>query len=97
MIAAMAVLPSSPIVYETLPLFLVARTRLELMSLAILSSVAHVSMVGLGAAGEFDAFMARGRWVVLWLCYMPALAIVLRRPNSVETLSPIYSSSAAAA
>jgi hypothetical protein len=81
MLAAMAVLPTSPIVYETLPLFLVARTRIEVITLALLSSIAHVSMVDLGAHGQLEAFLARGRWIVLWLCYIPALAMVLRRPN----------------
>jgi hypothetical protein len=80
LLTAMAVLPSSPLVYEALPLFMIARTRIERCVLAVGSSLGYLLMVGFTDA-QWSSYLARGRWVVVWLCYLPALAIVLRRPN----------------
>jgi hypothetical protein len=84
---AMALLPSSPLVYETLPLFLIARRRIEWCVLALASSVGYLLMTGYSQA-QINDYMERGRWVVVWLCYLPALAIVMRRPAVHRQLSP---------
>jgi hypothetical protein len=81
----MAVVPSSPIVYEALPLFIVPRNRREMIVLVVLSVAAYFFMRQLSAPEERDAFMARGRWVMLWALYIPTLVMILRRPNVDES------------
>ena len=88
LLAVMALVPSSPIVYETLPLFLIARRRIELCLLAFMSSVAYLVMAGL-PPNQLDLYMQRGRWVIVWLSYLPALAIVLARPNEAVRTGPV--------
>lgn len=85
LLIAMALIPSSPLLYETLPLFVVARRRLEYCALAFASSVGYLLITGF-SQNQIDLYMARGRWVVVWLCYLPALVIVLRRPNETKQL-----------
>jgi hypothetical protein len=80
LLIAMAVVPSSPLVYETLPLFLIARRRIEWCVLAFGSSLGYLLMTGYSQS-QMNGYMERGRWVVVWLCYLPALVIVLCRPN----------------
>ncbi len=80
LLLAMAILPTSPLVYETVPLlFTVPSNRREAMLLTLAGTVAYAIMLPL--AGNTDALMDRGRWVILWCCYLPALVMVLRRRN----------------
>jgi hypothetical protein len=80
LLAAMAVLPSSPIVYEVLPLFVVTRTPREMAVLITATWIEYWIVLPLGGPGQIDAFMARGRIAIL-ICYAPVLVMVLMRPH----------------
>ncbi len=92
LLVAMAAIPQTGVLYDTLPLFLVSRTRKEAWVLCAFSLVAYAVqtqlanvMLGEGMGGDFitpfNAFRSRvGAWMV-WLMYIPALAIVLLRKD----------------
>jgi hypothetical protein len=77
----MAVVPSSPIVYEALPLFLIPTNWRQMTTLVVLSDVAYFFTRQLSAPEQMEAFIARGKWVMLWFLYIPTLLMILRRPN----------------
>ncbi|HSQ04811.1 MAG TPA: hypothetical protein VLN59_12290, partial [Burkholderiales bacterium] len=81
LLAALAIVPSSPIAYEALPLFLIPRTRYQLALLVLLSDVALLMVAGLSSQLETASYFGTARWSLTWLVYMPALAMVLSRPN----------------
>jgi hypothetical protein len=80
LIAALGVLPQSPFVYEAMPLFLVPRSRAEFYALVIGSDIALGAYVFFRGVPTADYFRINGLAVVLCM-YLPALVIVLRRPN----------------
>lgn len=81
LLVALTCIPGSSALYETVPLFLVARTRYEGYALAILSFVAAGLTAWLVPAGKVPDQMA-GWWpYLLVLLYLPALLMVLARPN----------------
>jgi hypothetical protein len=72
-------MPQTPSSYEAMPLFLVPRTRAEYIVLAVGATLADI-VHEIGGA-DFARRNAYG-WVSLSLfCYLPALVMVLRRPN----------------
>lgn len=81
MLAMFALVPSAPIAYEALPLFLIPQTRRELLVLALLSLAVVALTSGLSEQHETAAYLARARPAIVWLMYLPALVMVLRRPN----------------
>ncbi len=80
LLLGMACVPQTIANYNALPLLLVARTRLETMVLALLSWVVTlVQMVLVALPRPLDE---RFTWIMganVWLMYLPALWIVLRR------------------
>jgi hypothetical protein len=84
LLTVLALVPSAPIVYEALPLFLIPRTKLQMITLALLSDVMYLAMANLSAQHETIAYYARARLAIVWLLYVPALIMVLRRPNEGE-------------
>lgn len=81
MLAMLAIVPSSPIVYEALPLFLIPKTKREMMALALLSDVMFLLMVNLSTQEDTVAYFGRARPAIVWLMYLPALVLILRHPN----------------
>jgi hypothetical protein len=83
LLLALACVPHNMIWYEQLLLFLVPATAVELWSLSLLSwvstAVANTAFAqsGLPQSAEVVAFRAP----IVALLYLPALAMVLRRPN----------------
>jgi hypothetical protein len=75
LLAAMACVPQSMILYEAVPLCLIPRGVRECAAFLLLTYAAQAALV-LSA----DDLIATGRWIV-WLLYLPATAMVLRRPN----------------
>ena len=75
LLAALTCVPQSMILYEAVPLLLIPRTMLECVAFLVLSYVAQVGLVLSG-----DDIIAGGRWIV-WLLYLPATVMVLRRSN----------------
>jgi hypothetical protein len=80
MLAALGCVPQTIGLYETLPLFLVPRTRWQGYALAALSYVAafaQVAIIPRLPGMSLDDLLA-GRWPVMLLClYLPALIMVL--------------------
>ncbi len=81
LLAMLSVVPSAPIPYEALPLFVIPQTRWEMAARALLSDAMYVAMSNLSAQQEMAAYYERARPAIVWLLYFPALAMVLRRPN----------------
>jgi hypothetical protein len=82
LLVLMASVPQSMILEAALPLFLVARTRVETMLLAMLSFIPYAVQLHYAAlAAPFPKLtQATGAMMVPCL-YLPCLAMVLRRPN----------------
>ncbi len=91
-LAALALVPLSPHLYEAVPLALVARTRRELLAFTVCGTL------GLGAHYLWPARQVPDHGTAQWLivllaAYLPALVIVLRRPRHAsavqEPLQPV--------
>jgi hypothetical protein len=84
MLAALALVPHTTVAYETLPLFLVPRRRAEMAFLSVASVAAYVLSNHFAPGDEVHdlAGALQGYWPYwLVLMYLPALAMVLMRPN----------------
>ena len=80
LLTALACVPQTVGLYETLPLFLIPRSRWEGYALATLSFIAAAIQETL--AGHTITEFINSKWPSLLLfCYLPALVILLRRPN----------------
>ena len=80
-LAVLSLVPLSPHLYEALPLMLVARTRRELLGLALCGTI------GLAAWAMTPHTVGPDHgpipWAVVFLSgYLPALIVVLRHPNT---------------
>jgi hypothetical protein len=81
LLAALCCLPHVTTLYETVPLFLVTSNRHQAYLLLVLSYVAAVVQAWLVPTGSLLEQVV-GRWpVLLLLLYLPALVMVLLRPN----------------
>ena len=79
LVAALACVPQTPLLYEALPLFAIVRTSFEAAGLAVLSYMAWFWWQTSGPYGSYEAAMAASaRAMVLWI-YLPATAFVLTR------------------
>ena len=92
LLAAMAVVPQSPFVYEVLPLFAVARTRFETYALVIGTDVA-LAFYALLPRSDMVAFFHDNGVAVFACVYVPALVLVLRRANEGSTPNWLESAS----
>lgn len=84
MLAALALVPHTTVAYETLPLFLVPQRKSEMILLTCLSVAAYVLSNRYAPGNEVNdlAGALAGYWPYwLVLMYLPALLMVLRRPN----------------
>lgn len=80
LLAALACIPQTTLLYEAVPLFLIVRRWHEGLGLVVLSLAAQLSMPD-RRPGDYDAWVWHiGDQMVLWL-YLPCLAIVLLREN----------------
>jgi hypothetical protein len=80
LLACLGLVPGTTAVYETLPLALVCQNRVEAAGFASLTMLAHL-LFYLGPQGAWPIGAAYQWWVLLILVYLPALVVVLRRPN----------------
>ena len=84
LILALACVPQSGAWYEALPLFLVAATRAEAMLLAVLSCfgfLLYYPRMDLGSEVQVNHDVGA---LIVALVYLPAVIMVLRRPNEGE-------------
>jgi hypothetical protein len=87
MLAALALVPHTMVAYETLPLFLIPRRRIEMVLLSIASVAAYILSNRFAPANEVTDLSGAiaGYWPYwLVLMYLPALAMVLMRPNQPD-------------
>lgn len=84
---ALACVPQTPLLYETVPLFLVPATITEGGVLWLGSWIAALWLSTLGPYGSDTARFAVSATAVGWCLYVPCVLMILRRPN-VGTLPP---------
>jgi hypothetical protein len=80
LLAALCLVPQTTALYETLPLGLVAESRVQAAAFAALTVVAHLVYLA-GPQGPWPVGAEYQWWVMLALIYLPALALVLSRTN----------------
>jgi hypothetical protein len=82
LLAAFACIPHTPVLYETVPLFLVVRHWWEGAALALLTPVVWYlqDLHGFPYRNYAEWTVARAEWQV-WLIYLPCVLMVLLRPN----------------
>jgi hypothetical protein len=80
LVATLGLLPQSPFVYEAMPLFFVPRTRAGFYVLVIGSDIALGVYAYFRGAPQSEYLRINGIAVVVCM-YLPALVMVLRRPN----------------
>jgi hypothetical protein len=83
LLAVLGLIPQTTALYETLPIALLCRNRLEAAAFAALTMLAHL-LFHLGPQGPWPVGAEYQWWVLLALVYLPAIAAVLRRPNVAE-------------
>jgi len=81
LLTVLSVLPSSPHLYELLPLFVIPKTWRQMALLSASTAIPYILQVLLSRDGELGPYIARGRWFVVLFGYLPALFLILRRPN----------------
>lgn len=88
LLATLALVPLTPHLYEALPLMLVARSRRELLMLAVCGTLGLLAVTLLPQGADHDH--GRIAWIeILISCYLPTLVAVLRHPNArVGLLAP---------
>jgi hypothetical protein len=89
LLAALCIIPQTTGLYETLPVALVVRDRRQAAVYATLTMIAHL-LFKLGPQGPWPTGAEYQWWVMLLLVYLPALALVLKRPNGPATLDWPY-------
>lgn len=85
LLAALACVPQTFVLYEVLPLILVARSRQQLLGLTLLGDLAFaIIMLGIRSPTTPEnlvLFVRASGQVLLWTLYLPCVVMVMRRPN----------------
>jgi len=90
LVAILAITPQSPFVYDTLPLFAVARTTREALILALATDVAMFAQLVSGAtAARDDASNHLMAALVTLFAYAPCIVLLMRRPNVASSLGDL--------
>jgi uncharacterized membrane protein YjjB (DUF3815 family) len=84
LILALACVPQTGSWYEVLPLFLVPATRREMMILASVSSLGWILQDFVMTARNEAEFNAQVGSLMVAFAYLPAVLMVLRRPNKCD-------------
>jgi hypothetical protein len=84
LLAALCLVPQTTALYETLPLALLCRNRPQAAGFAGLTMLAHLLYL-LGPQGPWPVGAEYQWWVLLALVYLPAIVLVLRRPNQDQS------------
>ena len=82
--AALVAVPQTPSLYDLVPLIVIARTMREVSVLSLLTSLLFCVVIGMGRAPDYYAFTHRIEMLAVWIVYIPALVMLLRRPNTSE-------------
>jgi hypothetical protein len=84
LVLALACVPQTPLLYGTVPLFVVPHTIVEA---GVLWLGSWLSALWLSVAGPYASRLARfsmSATAISWLLYLPCVLMVLRRPNEGE-------------
>ena len=81
LVAALACVPQTPLMYEAVPLFVVPRTWPESLLLVAASYAARLLEVRNGPHGDKLTWFTASGTAMIWLLYLPCVVMVLRRPN----------------
>jgi hypothetical protein len=79
LLAILAIVPSSPIAYETLPLFVIPRRRIEMLVLSLASDVLCLLTYNISLEFETARYLRIARPAVVWLMYIPCAILILTR------------------
>lgn len=86
LLAALACVPQTPVLYEIVPLFLLVRTFREAVLLVVLTGLVGKIVERIAQGADYNTWMAiNGQWMV-WLIYLPCTVLVLSRPNEGLTV-----------
>jgi hypothetical protein len=80
LLVGLSCIPQTPVMYEALPLFLIVTRMEEALILLFVTHLMGAVLQGATALSYDDWMSFSGQWMI-WLVYLPALAMVLRRPN----------------
>ena len=89
LLIALACVPHTTLLYESLPLFLIPETWQESVLLVALTWIARTVSVRLGPYPTLAAHTATSATVIVALCYLPCLIMILRRPNEGDDLTEL--------
>ena len=91
LLIALACVPQTPLLYETIPLFLIPSTLVEALALNALILVAGTAWQASGPYASYNATMAASAKWIVWCIYLPLTALVMTRPNeaSASAASPL--------
>jgi hypothetical protein len=81
LLATLSLVPHTMTWYDALPLMLIPATFRQLLVLGILSHLATFIAAPLGFRYDGAALLSASAPIALWGLYVPALVLVLRRPN----------------
>lgn len=88
LLLGLSLVPHTPSLYDLLPLFFLARTRVEALGLALLTHILWWGFIAFSGGPTFDTYAASlGNASILGV-YLPCLAAVLLRPNIAEEVLP---------
>jgi hypothetical protein len=81
LLAGLACVPQTPVLYEALPLFLLVRNFREATLLIVLTGVLGRIVLTTVTTTDYNAWMTANGQLMVWLLYLPCTALVLFRPN----------------
>ena len=86
LLAALACMPHTPVLYEALPLFLLVRNFREATLLVVLTGLLGRIVLTTVTTTDYNAWMTINGRLMVWLIYLPCTAMILFRPNEGLTL-----------
>lgn len=81
LLIALACVPQTALLYETVPLFLIPRTLRESATLTVASYLVAFYTVRYGEAATYTDALSMSGLMIVWFLYLPATLMVLLRPN----------------
>jgi hypothetical protein len=91
LLLALACVPHTTALYETIPLFLIPQSWPQAWGLWTLAVLAYAGQAASGPYESQLAYWAGGAQWIVWLMYLPCLGMVLCRPNEWTASYPLPS------
>jgi hypothetical protein len=80
---ALVAIPQTPSLYDLVPLIVIPRTFREVNVLTLLTSALFWVVIGMEQLPYYE-FTHRMEQFAVWIVYLPALVMLLRRPNAPD-------------